>query len=80
MFCGGRERAPSGKPAAARSGRLTPEQLNGCACVDCGSNQRAMIPLGLETSTSTEIFRCDRDECAVDLGEVQRWIDISDKP
>ena len=82
MVASGRENpvaTPTPGPAAASRGRLTAEQLNGCACVVCGSNQRAMIPLGLETSTSTEVFRCDREECAVDPGEVQKWIDISDK-
>jgi hypothetical protein len=69
MFCGSRNR-----------GLLTAEQLDGRACVVCGSNQRPMIPLGLETSTSSEVFRCDRDECAVDPAEVQRWITASDKP
>lgn len=76
MFCGSRE----GAGAPDMRGRLTPVQLDGCACVVCGSNQRPMIPLGLETSTSTEVFRCDRDECAVDPAEVQRWINASDRP
>jgi Domain of unknown function (DUF6429) len=79
MFCGS-ERTFSAVPASARPRELTQEQLNGCACVVCGSNQRPMVPLGLETSLSPEVFRCDREECAVDPGEVQRWIDISDKP
>ena len=78
MFCGSSEGVPSG--SSVTRGQLTPEQLDGCACVVCGSNQRPMIPLGLETSTSSEVFRCDRDECAVDAAEVQRWINASDKP
>ena len=44
------------------SKHLTFEQLDGQACVVCGENFRPMIPLGLETSTSTEVFRCDFGE------------------
>ncbi len=60
--------------------RLTPEQLDGRACVVCGENFRPMVPLGLETSMSTEVFHCDREECAISPDTVQLWIDASDKP
>ena len=61
---------PENDPTVSK--RLTYDQLDGCACVVWGSNQRPMLPLGLETSISSEVFRCDRDECAVDPAEVQR--------
>jgi hypothetical protein len=46
MFCGSREGAPPPGPAAAPPGRLTAEQLNGCACVVCGSNLSPRFQVG----------------------------------
>lgn len=54
--------------------RLNREQLDGLACVVCGENCRPMIPLGVETSTSSDVFRCDREECAVSPEIAQQWI------
>ncbi|EIQ01603.1 hypothetical protein OpiT1DRAFT_00175 [Opitutaceae bacterium TAV1] len=59
---------------------LSYDQLNGTHCVVCGEMWGVGIALGLETSVSTEVFRCDRVECVVEPAEVQRWIDASDKP
>lgn len=53
---------------------LTPAQLDGCACVACGDSHRPMIPLGIETRSSTELFRCNRPECATTAAEVQARI------
>lgn len=60
--------------------RLTHDQLDGCACVVCGDSFRPMLPLGLGTKISSEVFRCDRAECEVSPEEVQRWITASEQP
>lgn len=45
-------------PAAAL-GELTDEQLSGCACVVCGRDDRAMVPVPIETKQSVMLFRCE---------------------
>ena len=57
---------------------LSPTQLDGCACVACGSDRNAMVPLdGIETRSSAQLFRCDRPECAVEPSEVARRIPVA---
>lgn len=68
----------AGTANSDRVRRLTHAQLDGCACVVCGDSFRAMLPLGLETKISSEVFRCDRAECDVAPAEVQRWITASE--
>ncbi len=54
---------------------LNPEQLYGIACVVCGGTGGAqgMVPIGLETITSTEVFHCT--SCFIHSKEmVRRWI------
>ena len=66
------------KRLAAASKTLTEAQLNGTACVVCGGNGGAegMLPLGVETQTSTEVFHC----CTCTpppLQDLERWISNS---
>jgi hypothetical protein len=43
---------------------LTPEQLDGLACVCCNDNARPMVPIdGVESQQSTQLFRCECCEC-----------------
>lgn len=58
--------------------RLTRDQLDGCACVVCGDNFRPMLPLGLQTKISSEVFRCERADCEVSPGDVQLCIHASE--
>ncbi len=60
--------------------QLSRGQLDGCACVVCGDNFRPMLPLGLETKISSDVFRCDRPECVVETSQVKRWIIASEQP
>lgn len=53
---------------------LNPTQLDGCACVTCGESHRPMLPIGIETRSSSDLFRCDRAECAVDLSVIRQRI------
>jgi hypothetical protein len=62
---------------AKNAGLLNAEQLNGCACVTCGDNHRPMIPLGIETKLSTELFACNRSECTVDPDVIRNRIPVS---
>ena len=62
---------------AKKAGVLNQDQLDGCACVTCGDIHRAMIPLGIETRSSTELFRCDRPECAVEVDTVRNRIPVA---
>lgn len=54
--------------------KLSPAQLDGTACVVCGDSHRAMLPIGVETKSSTETFRCDRSECSISPALVQSWV------
>lgn len=53
---------------------LTPAQLDGCACVVCAASHRPMLPLGIETRSSSELFACDRPECAADPAQIRARI------
>lgn len=63
---------------ASRAGApLNQAQLAGCACVACSDSYRPMIPLGIETRSSTELFRCNRPECAVDPDVIRNRIPVA---
>lgn len=57
---------------------LSDHQLNGTACVVCGGDggREGMVPMGLETTTSTEVFACSCCSRPSKL-MVQRWISNS---
>lgn len=58
--------------------KLTESQLNGISCVVCGRRDLQMVPIGCETSTATEVFRCDSPQCYVEARTVKRWIEFSE--
>jgi hypothetical protein len=58
---------------------LTPAQLDGCACVICGESSRPMLPLGIETRSSSDLFACDRPECAADVAHVRGRIPVAQR-
>lgn len=43
---------------------LTEAQLDGRACLICGRTERPMVPIYVETPTSTMLFRCESCECS----------------
>ena len=58
---------------------LTPSQLDGCACVICATSHRPMLPLGLETRSSSELFHCDRPECAATPAQILPRIPVAQR-
>jgi hypothetical protein len=43
---------------------LSADQLSGCACIICGRGDRPMLPLYVETPTSTMVFHCRTCDCS----------------
>lgn len=39
-------------------------QLDGRACIVCGRDDRPMVPIYVETPTSTMVFRCETCACS----------------
>lgn len=74
-----RARRDHAKQEARAKQALTPAQLNGCACVACGDSHRPMIPLGIETRTSSELFVCNRSECTVDPDAIRARIPVAER-
>ena len=56
----GAARAPTKETKGAE---MTPEQLDGFACIVCGRSDRPMVPIYVETPTSTMVFRCSSCDC-----------------
>lgn len=54
--------------------RLSESQMDGRACIVCGRGDRPMVPIYEETPTSTMVFRCSGDDCAVEAELVRQWI------
>lgn len=59
---------------------LNTAQCDGCACVACGDSHRPMIPVpAVETRLSTQLFHCDRPECATTPAEVRARIPAAER-
>lgn len=56
---------------------LFARQLEGSACIVCFRSDREMVPIGLQTSLSSEIFRCS--ECVIDLQVAKYWIQVAEE-
>ncbi len=57
---------------------LSYEQMDGRACICCGRGDRGMVPLGLETSVSSEVFRCDDPACDVPRDLAETWVLVTE--
>lgn len=57
---------------------LTYYQLDGQACVECGTNMLPMVPIpGVSSSLSTQLFCCEPCSTRINIGELLKRVRVA---